>query len=236
MPPKRRAESQTEVYLFALNCLPTVRLGLVAIGLAFALVGGGMVVSFFAFSSGGPPGYVARSITASAIAPNQTQAWSLDTVGTSQGTLTFSWVSDFRANVSLWKATSCGQPSGVCPVGPALVRWPSDLSGTWKSSGSISSTYLVSVSDATLDAVSFNATLAESYSDQAFGLPATDLVFLTIGSILLLGTGAIGVFLGLFLPGGVYRAPSLEDDFDPDYPEPSGEFDELDDEENAEPP
>ncbi len=213
-----------------------MRLGLVAIGLAFALVGGGLVVSFFVFSSGGPPGFVARSISASQIAPNQTQDWPFAAVGASHGTLSFSWTSSVRANVSLWKASTCSQPVGVCPVGPALVHWPSNLSGAWRDSGAIASIYLLAVSDPTPNSVNFNGTLTESYPDQAFGLPTTDLVLLTIGSILLLGTGAIGVFLGLFLPSGVYRPPSLEDDLESEYPGSADNVDDFDDEEYRESP
>jgi hypothetical protein len=182
-----------------------VRLGLLAIGIAFAVVGAGLVASFFLVSSSSPPGAIGRTITASQILPNQSQTWTLNTVGAAHGTLTLSWTSSFAANVSLTEATGCSSPSGVCPVGDALADWNSQSTGSWKQSGSVASLYLLTVTDRSTDQISFNATLAETYSTPPFGLGATTLILITIGSILLLGTGAVGVFLGLFLPGGVYE-------------------------------
>jgi len=230
----------TEGYLSDAHCFPTVRLGLVVIGLVFAVVGGGLVVSFFAFSTGGPPGYLSRTITASQMAPNQSQTWSLDTVSSANGVLSFSWTSSGRVSVSLWKGTGCSNFPGICPVGPPIASWVTDVSGQWKSTGSVTWYYIVTVTTQAVSVASLNATLSESYSGSPFGLGTTNLILVTVGSVLLLGSGAIGVFLGLFLPGGVYqdrRGPIVEEPdvvpVDPNAPEV---LDEPTDEDTLSPP
>ncbi len=208
-----------------------VRLGLVAVGLAFVVVGGGLVASLFLFSSASPPGALSRVVTASQIAPNQTQSWSLDTVATTAGSLTLTWSSTVRTNVAFYRATACSSGVGLCPTDPALAEWAAVVSGSWKTSGSLASAYFVAATDASSGPADFNATLGETYAGTPFGLPTPTLVLVTIGCVLLLATGAIGVFLGLFLPGSVYRGrppegpypPIAEDDLDVDFEAPEDE-------------
>lgn len=195
---------------------PIVRLGLFVIGLAFVVVGGGLVVSFFAFSSGGPPGYVTRAISASQMGPGQSQTWSLDTVANANGVLSLSWGSSGRVNVSLWKAAGCTNFPGICPVGAPIASWVSALSGQWKMTGSVTWYYVLTATTQAVSVATFNATVSESYSGSPFGLGTTNLILVTVGSVLLLGTGAIGVFLGLFLPGGVYQGRGGPIDEEPD--------------------
>ncbi len=182
-----------------------MRLGLVVVGLAFVVVGAGLVVTFFVFSSGVPPGGLTRSISAVQMSPNSTQVWTLATVSTDHGTLTLDWSSSGPSNVALARAAACPSSSGLCPVSPALVVWDANSSGSWKSSGGVSSAYFLTATSRSSNAVNLNATLSESYPGTAFGLGSPELILLTIGCVLLLGTGAVGVFLGLFLPGGVYQ-------------------------------
>ena len=184
-----------------------MRLGLVAVGLAFVVVGAGLVASFFVFSSNVPPGALTRTITASQIAPNQTQVWTLDTVGTPHGSLSLSWSSNVPTNVTFSQGTGCSSSSGICPISPALAVWDANSSGSWKGTGNVGSGYVVTVTARANRAVSFNASLAESYPGTPFGFASPVIILITVASVLLLGTGAIGVFLGLFLRGGVYEAP-----------------------------
>ena len=186
-----------------------MRWGLVVVGLVFAVVGAGLVTSFFVDSSGAPPGALTRTITASVVGPNQTQDWSLATVGTSHGSLTLSWSSTVPVNVNFWRTESCASSTGVCAVLPALGSWDANSSGEWRGTGSVGSTYLLTVTGRS-SAASFNATLTESYQGTPFDLGTPGIVLITIGSILLLGTGGVAVFLGLFLPGGVYQNPPVE--------------------------
>lgn len=195
-----------------------MRFGLVAIGLAFVLVGAGLLASFFLFNSTAPPGALTRTVTASEILPNQTQEWALDTVGTGQGTVTLSWGSNVPADVGFYQGSTCG--SSWCPQPPALVAWTANTSGAWHTSGSVPGAYVLTVTDHGGRSVEFNATLSETYPGNAFGFGSIDVVLVTVAAVLLLGTGAVGLFLGLFLPGGVYqtpRTPSRRFDYgDPD--------------------
>jgi hypothetical protein len=197
-----------------------VRRGLVVIGLTFAVVGAGMFTSFYLFSSTEPAETLTSSVSASFLAPNQTEVWTLSAVVTGAGVLALSWTSTAPANVSFWKATPCTAASGLCPVEPAIVTWASNLTGHWKGSGSVGSSYLLGVTGKVPADLDFYAAFTESYPGPAFDPGAPGLVLLTIGSVLLLGTGAVGVFLGLFLPGGVYRPPDEEPDFSPVYRNP----------------
>lgn len=209
-----------------------MRPGLVVIGLAFAVVGAGLLTSFFVFSAAGPEQAASTSVSISLLAPTQTQVWTLTAVSTSSGTLTLAWASTIHANVTLWKAAPCTTTRAMCADGPAVVNWASNLSGHWKGTGSVAASYLLAVTDVGPTNLNFNATLSESYPGPSFGLGTPGLILLTIGSVLLLGTGAIGVFLGLFLRGGVYEPPAAEPEFsDPGlylYPEKDGGEEPLD--------
>ncbi len=206
-----------------------MRLGLVVVGLAFVVVGAGLVVTFFAISSGAPPGGLTRSISAVQVSPNSTQVWTLAMVSTDHGSLTLVWASTGPSNVTLARAAACSSASGLCPVTPALVVWDANTSGAWRNSGGVSAAYFLTATSHTSRAVDLNATLSESYPGTAFGLGSPELILLTIGCVLLLGTGAVGVFLGLFLPGGVYQPrppPHRRVELDADLgPEPE-EFEE----------
>lgn len=187
-----------------------VRLGLVAVGLAFAIVGAGLVTSIFFLSPSTPPEARTVSISISRLAANQTEVWPLSIVGSGSAVLTLSWRATSNANVSFWKAAPCSTGSGLCAVSPSIAAWVSNASGEWRGSGSVGNAYLLSVTDASQADLSFNATVEDSYPGPSSGLTTQALVLVSIGSVLLLGTGAVGVFLGLFLPGGVYRRSARE--------------------------
>lgn len=199
--------SPGEAYLLAPHPRSGVRLGLVVVGLAFVVVGAGLVVTFFVFSSGAPPGGLTRSISAVQMSPNSTQVWTLATIATGHGTLALTWSSTGPASVALARAADCPSSSGLCPVSPALVVWEANSSGFWRTSGGVSSTYFLTATGRSSNSINLNATLSESYPGTAFGLASPELILLTVGCVLLLGTGAVGVFLGLFLAGGVYQPP-----------------------------
>jgi len=209
-----------------------VRVGLVVIGLAFVIVGGGLVASFFLFSSSSPPGAVTRTVTASQILPDQSQVWPLQTVGSGQGSVALAWTANGRSNVTFVAASACQAPGGWCADGPLLAHWPYNLSGSWHGSGSLPPAYLLTVTDRSSGEIAFNATLTESYPGTTFGLGSIDLILVTIAIILLLATGAIGVFLGLFLPGGVYRNPPgpVRSRFEYDVPDEDDRIEPDDDE------
>jgi hypothetical protein len=202
--------NRRQAYLSNAGSLPVVRPGLVAVGLAFAIVGAGLVTSFFFLSTNSPPEARTSSISISLLVPNQTAVWPLSAIGSSSGVLTLSWRATSNANVSFWKAAPCSAAAGLCAVPPSIVAWVSNVSGEWKGSASIGSAYLLTVTDVSRGDLNFNATVEDSFPGPSSSPTTQTLVLVSIGSVLLLGTGAIGVFLGLFLRGGVYRRSSRE--------------------------
>jgi hypothetical protein len=186
----------------------------VAIGLVFALVGAGLIASFY-FSATSNPASTQSSSVFFHVPENETQLVTFPAIGTGSAALTIGWNSSGPSNVSFSQAISCAVGYGICPATPYLASWPSADRGTWSGSGSAADTYLLLLAGIG-HAINFSATLRESYAATAFGLPTTTWILLIIASILLLGTGAVGVFLGLFLRSNVYAG---DGELDPaDYP------------------
>jgi hypothetical protein len=186
----------------------------VAIGLAFALVGAGLIASFY-FTSTSNGATTQSSSVFFHVPVNETQLVTFPAIGTGPAMLTIDWNASGPSNVSFSQAVSCAVGYGICPATPYLASWPNDDRGTWTGSGSTADTYLLLLAGIG-HAVNFSATLHESYAATAFGLPTTTWILLIIASILLLGTGAVGVFLGLFLRSNVYADDA---ELDPaDYP------------------
>jgi hypothetical protein len=183
-----------------------VRLWLIAVGVAFALVGGGLFASLF-YLPNSPSVSSSRSVSLP-VSPAGPQQWPFALSGESHGTVTLSWTSTGPANVSLYLATVCASGTSLCPVGAPLVSWSSNLSGRWSNSGTVYSYYLLWVGSKSSTSILLNGTLSEVYSPTTseFGIPAWPLI--AIGGILLLAVGVIALFLGMFLPGGVYAAPT----------------------------
>ena len=179
-----------------------VRTRLVAVGLAIALVGGGLVAAVV-LGAGSGTTTVTTSISAG-ISPGGTDNWTVNLTPTSSGALTLAWTSSAPANVSLWQAAPCGSGSGTCPSGPALAVWPASQGGRWSATGSIAGLYILSATNAATGRITFAAAETESYpsADRMFSDAVAWLII--VGAGLLLTLGGIAVFLGLFLPSGVY--------------------------------
>lgn len=191
-----------------------MRSGLVAIGIAFALVGGGLVASFLVLSSTGPASTQASSVSISNLGANGSQVWLFPAVGSGSGTLDLSWTSTGSANVSFWKTVPCSPSPSVCPIAPVLAAWPASTAGNWTGAEALGEPYLLVIGNLGRSALSFNGTLQETQPGAVLGLPTATLVMVAIGSVLLLATGAISLFLGLFLPGGTYRGPRAGPEFE----------------------
>jgi hypothetical protein len=180
-----------------------VRPGLVVVGVVFAIVGGALFTSFY-FASSSTPSDARSSSVALDLSANQSLPWTFTAIGSGTATFTLAWTATGGVNVSFAKSAPCSTTStGLCPVAPPLVSWTGSVHGRWTGNGPSGTTYLVTVGDAAGRALVFNATLSESYAGPGFS--TTIWILIIVGSILLLGTGAIGVFLGLFLPSGVYE-------------------------------
>lgn len=203
-------------------------------GLAIALVGAGLVVGLFVLNAG-PTNASTNSVTSPTLS-GQTLQWPIESSATSSGKLTVSWTTTATAQVTIWAGAPCTTGTGICPVGAALAQWPANLSGRWTLSGSIGAEYVVLEKDLASTDLTFKGTMVEQFSAPGAGIDSFEGLLTLVGAAVLLAIGAIGVFLGLFLPGGVYRdAPEpprlrpglapLDDTYDDLEPEQAREDD-----------
>jgi hypothetical protein len=184
-----------------------VRGGLLVAGVAIAVVGAGLMVSLF-FLPGTPTDTRSASDSIADLGANSSRSWTIPEEVAVSGTLQLSWTTSGPANVYLSKTSTCPVGTGLCPVAPPIATWYGNLSGTWSLTGPVTAAYLLTVTNPGHTPISFSGTLTETYvvPTAAQAVPAWALILL--GGLVLLGIGAIAVFLGLFLPPGVYRPPS----------------------------
>jgi hypothetical protein len=182
-----------------------VRRGLLFVGLAIALIGGGIIGSLF-FLAGAQTTTIYNADYA--VPSGTTENSTLRFTPTGAGSLSFSWSSSGPTNVSVFAVEACSSGSGTCPSGPALVSWASVSSGRWSMSGSIGSYYTVSSTNSGALQVQFSGTFTETYTTGSSGLSLAQLTFILAGAVVLLAIGGVSIFLGLFLRGGVYSDPA----------------------------
>jgi hypothetical protein len=152
---------------------------------------------------------------------------------TSQGTLRLAWSASGPLSFSLYHPKDCSQFPD-CPTGSAIAAWTAQTSGSWSTSGSLVFPFLLNVSNTGGNAASFRASFSESFVVHAAGIPAVTELFIYTGGAILTVIGALAVFLGIFLRGGVYQGPApihprTASDHDLLYPgdPPTGEDEEL---------
>jgi hypothetical protein len=185
-----------------------VRTGLVVIGAVIALLGAGLIVTLF-FLSGGPTITNHTTFEDPGIAPYSNQSWAVPGPTPGSGSVTLSWTMSGLANISLWPATTCAKPMGSCPTGPAALSWTLADSGNGSVSPSDSSTYILQATNPANNTLRFSAVISASYSSGS-PLSSWSWGLIATGGIALLAIGGIALFLGLFLPGGVYQDPDGE--------------------------
>lgn len=184
-----------------------MRRGLIVVGVAVALVGVGVLIIAFGVSPGASTSDV-FSVNAPTIDANQSFSHVIVGVLQKTATVVYGWSSSHSVKVNLYVALACADNlSRYCPAGPALKSWW-DTSGVYSYTAAVVGPWLVQVNSTNGTATSFNSTLVETYvNPPAFGL-SLDVYVLLAASIVLVGIGALALFLGLFLRGGIYdRAP-----------------------------
>lgn len=210
-----------------------MRKGLAFTGVAVALVGAGVLLVAISLSSG-TSGSIVEGVSAPMIAGNTNYTHVIPSSPQKSAAVIFAWSSTRSVQVYLYVAGGC--PNGtlgyVCPDGNPLQHWWSDT-GTWTWAGSVSEPWLLIVVNPNASDASLNGTLVESYPAPNSFSSGVNFFVLLIGSVLLIGIGALALFLGLFLRGGVYgpRPPPVgqpdsaildRDDFDDDEEWESG--------------
>jgi len=193
-----------------------VRTGLVILGSVIAIIGAGLIVTLF-FLSGGPTTTSHFSFDDPGLSPHTDLPEVFALSSSSHVTVGLSWSSSGPANVSLTPAAPCTGSIGACPVGPPVFNWTLNLSG--KGSVTANATeYILLVTNPGPGPIKFSAVVTVDYQAGA-PLPAWGWGLIAIGGLTLLVIGGIAVFLGLFLPGGVYGPPGEPPD-PLDGPEP----------------
>jgi hypothetical protein len=215
-----------------------VRVGLVAVGTAFAVVGAAVIVGI-TYPSDIPT--VTRSSSASVVglSGGEWKPFVLPAFTSDPATLTLSWSAtagpaddQTHVNVSLYSAYQCPPATEPCHSDPAIMTWNGTGLGRWSDSRAAGSLYLlfVDVFGPDNSTVNFTATFTEQYRVGPLALPIVPFTVTMVGGGLLTGIGAVALYLGLFLPRGVYAAwdepEPLDDDLalhrpaDVDRPEP----------------
>ncbi|MGA7477273.1 MAG: hypothetical protein WBW47_08750 [Thermoplasmata archaeon] len=185
-----------------------MRTGLVVIGAVLALLGAGLIVTLF-FLSGGPVTSSQISFEAPSLAGHSNQTWVVSGPSPGTGSVTLSWSTGVAANVSLWPATTCVGPMGSCPTGPPDLSWVLATSGKETVSPSDAPVYILLVTNPGNNPLRFSAVVSVT-SSSGSPLTAWSWGLIATGGVALLAIGGIALFLGLFLPGGVYRDPDGE--------------------------
>lgn len=197
-----------------------------AVGAAFAVVGAAVLVGVL--TPGDNP-TVSRTNVADVqgLSPGTWRPVALPATAASSASLTLNWYATTgkpgtlaSVNVSLYAAHACPPSTIPCEDQPALRYWNGTSAGLWQRTGSAGSMYLLYVDAPGNQNVSDNvsATFVEQYHLSNLPLPLIPFAIVLVGGGLLAGVGAVGLYLGLFLPSGVYDAPaegSDDTDLDP---------------------
>jgi len=183
-----------------------VRTGLIAVGAAMALVGAGVVVAItLPFS---PADSSQTDRTWEAPVPAKAEVFhDVEAASVGAASISLSWHSTKAVAVYWYEAGPCAAPSvGWCVDGGPLQTWTPTTSGNWTSSGPAASEYCIMVDDPTNSALNFSAEFVESYPDPGHPIPTLPLALGVSGGALLIGLGGVAIYLGLFLPTGVYSS------------------------------
>jgi len=183
-----------------------VRVGLVVVGAAIALVGAGVIVAIID-PGDNPPLDRMSAADVQDLSTGNWRTFVMHTTPANRATLSLSWSATAPASVRLYALYSCSEPPGYCPESPAIETWPGGLNGSWSASGAVGSEYELWVEPTSLTNVTLNFTAAfsETYHNGPLSLPLYAFLVTLSGGAVLAGIGGVVLYLGLFLPAGVYR-------------------------------
>ncbi|MGC1581118.1 MAG: hypothetical protein WA766_06525 [Candidatus Acidiferrales bacterium] len=198
-----------------------MRIGLIAVGAAFAIVGAG-VIAAMALTEQGPAATRTGQVSVQQLAPSTNATILLHAVATGDGSANIAWNASAPAVVYWYAEAPCNPPPGWCFEGGALANWSGMLGGQWSWQGNVARLYCLYIVDKADRSVNITASFAESYPTSTHRLPLVPILCTMAGGSLLLGVGGMAVYLGVFLPAGVYSTPAAvprdpNADPDPDY-------------------
>lgn len=183
-----------------------MRPGLVAVGAAFALVGAGVILAVL-WAPDAPSVTRSHGTVVDSLAPGDWRQFTVPATASSSAQLSIQWTASDAVVVDWYYLYHCTNSStGWCPPFQPIVSWFGNTSGNWSYSGGAAAYYLLYVQDDSNAPVNFSATFVEHYRPSTLTLEPLPLAVVLAGGSLLTGTGAVGLYLGLFLPPGVYSA------------------------------
>jgi hypothetical protein len=182
---------------------------LVVVGAAIAIIGGGLFFTLF-IVSGGPTSTTRLSFDNPNIPGHSTWPEIISPSTTTAISIGLSWSTNEPANVSLTPAGPCANNSlEACPTGPPLFSWTYATSGHETSNSAKAQAYILAVTNPWTGTLQFSGVVSVSTAAGSL-FPTWAWGLIALGGVVLLAIGGIAIFLGLFLPGGVYRNPGEE--------------------------
>ena len=177
-------------------------MGLLVAGAAVAVIGAGVLLASFSFATG-PTDSQFDPVTVPSIPGHTYYEQQLVGVNESSASVSLTWAASNKLVVTVYPAVHCPHATGVCPSGTAVATWWAE-SGRFAATGSLAFPLFLNISNANANATSFSATFDETYTTSALTNPTWNLFLPLIGAIVLCAIGGVAIFLGLFLPTGVY--------------------------------
>jgi len=209
-----------------------VRSGLLIVGSLLAVIGAVTLIGVVVLPLAAPTTSVTRSTETFVVPGNGTAGSGIHLPSSGAQSLVISWAADVPIGMELYAAVPCPHgPSGLCPTGSPIESWVASEGGTWSSTSSIASGYLLHATTPAQSPAIIDWTLVETSQSTLPELPLwTYIAFLSAGAGLVI-LGSLAVFLGLFLKSGVYSGrppvvplgPEILDEWawanDPDAPD-----------------
>ena len=186
-----------------------MRTGLVIVGSVVAILGGGLVITLF-FLSGGTATTSGNSVQGVSLLPGSPYDSVISPSTSVAASITLSWSSTGPATVTLTPAFPCGDPVTYCIDGPPVFSWTNQTSGKATDSHANSSAYVLTASTFGTSGVRFSYGIIVAYQPSA-PVPVWAWWLIAGGGVVLLAIGGIAIFLGLFLPSGVYSGETIVD-------------------------
>lgn len=195
-----------------------------AVGVALLILGAAVVV---AVTWPGSNPELTRSGSASVddLAGGDYRVFVMPAEAKDPATVTLTWTASAPMAVSWYVAYACSSTSGWCLESAPLASWSANLSGSWTFTGQTASLYGLWVEgDGTPnETVNCMASFSEQYKAGALSLPVVPFFLVLAAGSVLAGIGAVGTYLGLFLPSGTYAdlaarpkaAPGEEEELPP---------------------
>ncbi len=182
-----------------------VRPGLVVVG-GLLIVLAVAAIAVVTFTPGGTnQTSTAITIPVHDLLPNATNFALIPGTNASAAIFSLTWTATIPTDVRLYDAPGCRAAALSCATGPPVRAWSAELGGTWSTSGDVGFPYLIEWNTSAPGVGTWGLTGSESISTPMHTGLLESLVIYAAGGALAI-VGAVALFLGLFLRGGVYQS------------------------------